>query len=295
VKQNIDLSRLLRAVDRRILILIIIGVLATFLLQNFVINPSDRDIASSSAEQVTLQEETASLEQRVQEIISGGTQSIEDISARVDALERVIPTSVDDLVLTAELFQLAGESVLIGSVLESEEQPTKPKTGLNFMRYEIKGSTSLGSLGQFLQVIALTGRHIITVEELTVTVGTQRNNATQPGQPAAAASGVTTSPVINFDAKVRVWFDDTTRLLSPAAPAGGTTPAATPGNPGANTPTDTATGVQPGGPAVPGQGDDNTVNPQQPNTQPTAQPTAQASPGGLVPGQQVLPGQPTGN
>lgn len=301
MNKDLNLNRILRSVDRKILVLIIIGVVATFSLQNFLINPTEIRIKAATTESATLEKETQDLEARVQEILSAGTQSIDDVTARVMALEKAVPTVVDDLALTAELFQLAGTDVVIDTVQESEVVPPASKTGLSYVLYDLTGSGSLGGIGQYLQVIALTGNHIITVDQLDVTVSKSRTNNRNPQGAVQAPDSVASAPVVTFTARLRVWYDAKDRLLDkPATPApdpsgsaapqtGGGAASASPGGTaqtpqvqpsGSPRPTGTpGAGVQQGSATTPATG-------QQPSG-------ATTNGGQLEPGQQVLPGQPT--
>jgi hypothetical protein len=285
MNNDLNIGRILRAVDRRIVALILIGLVATFALQTFMINPSEKRITVEAQGSAKLEEETIALEGRVQEILSNGTQSIDDVTARVSALERVIPTAIDDLALTAELFQLAAADITIETISESELTPPAPKTGLSYMLYEVTGSGSIGSLGQFLEVISLTGTHIITVDELKVSAAAQRNGDSQR-QQQNTAGGVNSSPSVDFELRLRVWFDPTERLLNkPRTPAtdddatdNTESPAA---GDGATNPTGDGTGR-----ANPATGAQTTPADGQGQN-------AGAGDNGLVPGQQVLPGQST--
>jgi hypothetical protein len=304
MNQDLNLSRLLRAVDRRILVLIVVGLLGTFLLQNMLINPAEERIRTTSAESAQLQEETTALETRVQEILSGGTQTIDDVTSRVLLLERTVPVKVDDLVLTAELFQLAGDAVILDTVQESEETPPAATTGLSYVVYDLTGSGSLGSLGQYLQEIALTGTHIITVDQLKVTVGNDRSNRNEQGP----RNSVDTTPTINFEARLRVWYDTKDRLLNkpaaaaPSGTAGDSSVApltrnnAGPGTaqvqPGQQGGTQNG-GQQPGSGTTQGTGAQQGDGNQQGGIQQGSTQQNPRSGNDLAPGQQVLPGQPT--
>ncbi len=306
MKNDLNLSRLFRSVDRRIIILILVGVISTLLLQRLIINPTESRITAVTSESADLSESTIALEERVQEIISGGTASIDDVISRVILLETSIPSKVDDLVLTAELFQLGTVGITLDSISESKASPPASKTGLSYMLYDVSGTGTLGSIKTFLEETALTGTHIITVDQLKVNLATKAKS-NQVGMTANA------TPLVDFEARLRVWYDSNERLFkNKYEPAQGKQGELTsgggvqqPAQPGATQPKATQPGInQPAQPG-PNQPGANQPGANQPGINQPAQPGAtQPGPtqpggnqpggqqGGLTPGQQVLPGQP---
>ena len=72
---NIDIGKLLRIIDRRILIMIIVGIVGIVGVQRFFVASTSSSLVSATAERVELQNTTESLETRVDEILSDGTIS----------------------------------------------------------------------------------------------------------------------------------------------------------------------------------------------------------------------------
>lgn len=231
--KNIDLGKLLRIIDRRILILIIVGFVGIIGVQRFFVSSTSDALSTARIEQKELSETTESLEGRVEEILSDGTSSIDTMITRISSMETSIPSEVDDLEFSAEIYRLAGDRVLIENIAVADT-PEQKAGDVRYVLYQVTGKTPFGILSGFVQQLGVTGKYIVTVREVKISQDS-RSNTLAPQQTSEALN--TSNSNTNFDLTLMVWYDDTKRVVvgelsEDATPGeGATSPAPSPANP----------------------------------------------------------------
>jgi len=205
---NIDIGKLLRIIDRRILIMIIIGIVGIVGVQRFFVASTSSSLVSASAERVELMETTESLETRVDEILSDGTISIDAIVTRIGSMETTLPTEIDDLEFSAEIYRLAEQGVLIDNIAVADTPEQKPG-GVRYVLYQVSGKSPFGSLSEFVSSLGVTGSYVTTVTDITISQDTRSSSVgNTETRPLAAGDNNT-----KFIVTLMVWYDDTERLI----------------------------------------------------------------------------------
>ena len=205
---NIDIGKLLRIIDRRILIMIIVGIVGIVGVQRFFVASTSSSLVSATAERVELQNTTESLETRVDEILSDGTISIDAIVTRIGSMETTLPTEIDDLEFSAEIYRLAEQGVLIENIAIADTPEQKPG-GVRYVLYQVSGKSPFGSLSQFVNRLGVTGTYVTTVTDISISQDTRSSSvANTETRPLASGDNNT-----KFIVTLMVWFDDTERLI----------------------------------------------------------------------------------
>jgi len=205
---NIDIGKLLRIIDRRILIMIIVGIVGIVGVQRFFVASTSSSLVSATAERVELQNTTESLETRVDEILSDGTISIDAIVTRIGSMETTLPTEIDDLEFSAEIYRLAEQGVLIENIAIADTPEQKPG-GVRYVLYQVSGKSPFGSLSQFVSRLGVTGTYVTTVTDISISQDTRSSSvANTETRPLASGDNNT-----KFIVTLMVWFDDTERLI----------------------------------------------------------------------------------
>ena len=219
--KNIDLGKLLRIIDRRILIMIVVGIVAIIGVQRFFVSSTSTSLASATAERIELVETTESLETRVDEILSGGTISIDAIVTRIGSMETTLPTVIDDLEFSAEIYRIAEQNVVIENIAIADTPEQKPG-GVRYILYQVSGKSPYGSLSSFVSNLGVTGAYVTTVSDVSISQDT-KSSSTANTETKAITLGESNT---KFILTLMVWYDDTERLIIGAeGDAGSSNPA----------------------------------------------------------------------
>jgi len=206
--KNIDIGKLLRIIDRRILILIIVGLVGIVGVQRFFVSATSNSLVAANAERAELSETTESLESRVEEILSDGTSSIDAMVTRISSMETTLPTEVDDLEFSAEIYRLADTGILVENIAIADTPEQKPG-GLQYVLYQVSGKSPFGALSGFVNKLGVTGKYLATVSDISISQDTRSSTTANSDARALNAGDSNTKFIITL----MVWFDSSNRLI----------------------------------------------------------------------------------
>lgn len=206
--KNVDIGKLLRIIDRRILILIIVGLVGIVGVQRFFVSATSSSLVAANAERTELSESTDSLETRVEEILSNGTSSIDAMVTRISSMESTLPTEVDDLEFSAEIYRIANDGILVENIAIADTPEQKPG-GLQYVLYQVSGKSPFGVLTAFVNKLGVTGKYLATVSDISITPDTRSStSANTEARPLNAGDSDT-----KFVITLMVWFDTSDKLI----------------------------------------------------------------------------------
>jgi hypothetical protein len=213
MNEKINILRIIRLLDRKILLMILVGVLFTSGVQILFVAPSKSALNVAKLENETLIADTTDLEKRVDAVVSGGMDSIDGIANGIKGFEKALAESVDDLAFTESVYLLAGNSVALESVTKIETGNTGNE-GVQYVEYSLRGSAPYGVLKSWLKEIVFSGNNIVTVKKIRVAPNSKSKQ--NSNDDLAAQTGLEDSATVTFDAIMLVWFDSTEPLLDKA-------------------------------------------------------------------------------
>lgn len=216
MKQNIDLGRLFRALDRRVLVMILIGIVAIVGVRAFFVSPSQNNLVKAKLERTETLKATQDLEKRVDDILSSGTGNIEQIIAELTSWERSLNRSVDDLMFTEAMYTSAQGYVTLDSVTKTESAAEK-KEGVQYVEYMITGTGSYDNISKWTERVRFFPGAVVTVKSVDLSVNAKLNpNAVTPGNRDTVPLISVNEPGtrVDFSVTLLAWFDASQRVLA---------------------------------------------------------------------------------
>lgn len=215
---KIDISSLLKIIDIKNILAFILLIGIYFGVNIFYLSPNKEENNKRLIELKIVEEDTENQKKLVEEITAEGNDSIQTLIGKLAAYETVLPKNkIDTLELELTLRQIAGEAIAISSISRNSDIILSTlDTKAKFEVYTVKGVSSIGTLEQFLAILSFTstpsdGTAIMTVEDITMTVARPKNAS------STDLFDLQSSPNVDFEMNLRVWYNSEKGILSQAA------------------------------------------------------------------------------
>lgn len=222
--KDFDIGKLLRIIDRRILILIVVGIVGIIGVQRFFVASTSQALEAAVAERDELATNTESLETRVEEILAKGTSSVDAMITRIRLMEEILPTEVDDLTFSAAMYNLADNAIDLQTVTAVDTPAQKPD-GIRYILYTLTGDGKFSAVSEFIRRLGVTDEYIVTVQDGKIS---REMKSSTPGQKPDMRQLDTPDNEVKFSVTLMVWFDGGQRVVyegeddgAPAQAAGG--------------------------------------------------------------------------
>ena len=248
------LSRL-RAVNSKIIILIVAVIVATAGVRFVIVSPAQNSLDNAGVELFDAQADLADLKQRVAEIQRDGNAGVSGLVSRLSMIENAVPLKVDDIALASNIATLARDAGVELRALDRSADPAEKRGTLEMQRYTFTVEGSADAIVTFISQVQSWSGDVVSIGSFQISnkVSGTSDNLNSAFEGDIVGSGV-----------FFVWTTTLPPLTAPGAkaadaPATGTTTGTT--TPGATTPGATAPGTTTPGATTPGATTPGTTTP----------------------------------